>query len=214
MSISRRKFLKAGTIVALSVGLPLKATLTAMGQKVSKELDGNPFDNPLPEIPYDPLSYYTKSAFTAYLNSTFRVGTGNLETVEVTLTRVTDLLPDTSANVDGRECFSLAFRGGSVSLPQNTYAIDHDALGSFQLFLVPGGRLDNGEQAYVAIVNRLAKSPALLSAPIRWDRGAAKQVDQPSRPPANASPASPQISPRKGRKEIDDDAVSTIRIVQ
>ena len=160
MSVSRRKFLRAGTIVALSVGLPLKA----LGQKVSKDLDGNPFDHPLPEIPYDPLSYYTRSAFTAYLNSTFRVQTGDLETVEVTLARVTDLQPDRSASFDGRECFSLVFQGGGVSLPQYTYAIDHDALGSFQLFLVPGGGLDNGE-AYVAIVNRLANSPALISPP-------------------------------------------------
>ncbi len=171
MSISRRKFLKAGTIVALSVGLPLKATLTAVGQRLSKDgLDGNPIAHSVPEIPYDPLSYYTRSAFTAYLNSTFRIWTGNLEAVEVTLVRVTDLLPDSSASLDGRECFSLAFQGGSVSLPQNTYAIDHDALGSFQLFLVPGGGLDNGAQAYVAIINRLAKSPALLSAPVGGDR--------------------------------------------
>jgi len=40
MSITRRKFLRAGTLVALSAAMPLKAA----GQQPRKGNDGNPID--------------------------------------------------------------------------------------------------------------------------------------------------------------------------
>jgi hypothetical protein len=52
-------------------------------------------------------------------------------------------------------------------LPQDTYIVECGALGSFALFLVPGGADENGKQSYVANVNRLANSPALIVAPMR-----------------------------------------------
>jgi hypothetical protein len=50
----------------------------------------------------------------------------------------------------------LVFRGGSVKLPQDTYTLEHPALGKFQLFLVPGETAENGAKGYVATINRLA----------------------------------------------------------
>jgi hypothetical protein len=141
---SRRKFLKAGTLVALSAALPI----SVFGQN-RKDGDGNPL-----EQQSDPLANYNRAAFTSYLNSIFQLYTG-YSVVEVALTEVKDLMPAGAAAVNGRECFSLLFRGGSVALPQNTYAVKHPSLGSFQLFLVPGGPDDNGAQSYVAIINKL-----------------------------------------------------------
>lgn len=47
--------------------------------------------------------------------------------------------------------FVLVF-GGSSPLPQDTYLFEHQNLGRFALFTVPGG---NGTQVYTAVVNRL-----------------------------------------------------------
>src|SRR6266436_4173479 len=60
MTISRRKFLRAGTVAALAAGIPLKSVLVANGQGNRKERDANPGNGS-----FDPLSYYTKSAFAA-----------------------------------------------------------------------------------------------------------------------------------------------------
>ena len=171
MSISRRRFLRAGSVAALAAAVPLKAALSAAGQGIRKELDENPSDHLPGDIANGPLSYYTKSAFSSYLNSTFVVQAGALETVEVTLTQVRDTASGSAANQAGQECFSLLFQsGGGPALPQGTYGFEHAALGSFALFLVPGGADTNGGHSYVAVVNRIANSPALFAAPGRSAR--------------------------------------------
>ena len=44
-----------------------------------------------------------------------------------------------------REPFSLLFRGpGNLQLPQRTYRIEHDPMGTFDLFIVPLGPDDQG----------------------------------------------------------------------
>ena len=55
------------------------------------------------------------------------------------------------------ECFSLVFNGpADTFLPQGTYAMRHDALGEFDLFLVPVGENQAKTQYhYQAIFNRL-----------------------------------------------------------
>ena len=39
--------------------------------------------------------------------------------------------------------FSLLFRRSGAALPQDTYMLDHDWLGTFPLFLVPSGDITN-----------------------------------------------------------------------
>jgi len=167
MSITRRKFLKAGTLLALSLGAPLNLVF---GQQGNKGGDGNTFDGQ--DMPADPLAHYTRAAFASYLNSIFRLYTG-YSTIEVALVEVKDLAPDAAAAANGKECFSLLFRGGTTALRQNTYAMDHPALGKFQLFLVPGSPDDNGAQSFVAIINRLSYKDAvdaLKTAPSRLSK--------------------------------------------
>ena len=168
MSISRRRFLRAGSVAALAAAVPLKGAPSADGQGIRKDRDGNPSDLLPDSIVESPLSYYTKAAFSAYLNSTFLVRAAALGTIEVTLTQVRDTATGSVASRTGGECFSLLFQSSnSWALRQGTYGIEHAALGSFALFLVPGGADADGGQSYVAIVNRLADSPALLAPPAR-----------------------------------------------
>lgn len=199
MSISRRKFLRAGTLVALSAALPI----SVFGQS-RKENDGNPTDQQ--PIPSDPLGQYNRSAFASYLNSIFQLNTG-YSVVAVALVEVKDLLPGAATDANGRECFSLLFRGGSAALTQNTYRIDHPALGSFNLFLVPGGPDSVGAQSYVAIINRISYSDALNSAPSRLskptDRIRPDEPVAPAAPPRTTTPAptnTPIVKPRPLRR--------------
>lgn len=168
MSISRRRFLRAGSVAALAAAVPLKGALSVAGQGIRKDRDGNPGDGVPNSIVHSQLSYYTKAAFSAYLNSTFLVQAVARGTIEVTLTQVRDTASPGVASQAGQECFSLLFQSSNSSaLRQGTYGIEHAALGSFALFLVPGGPDANGGQSYLAVVNRLVNSPALLAAPAR-----------------------------------------------
>jgi hypothetical protein len=104
----------------------------------------------------DPITYFTQSTFSAHLNSKFRPRQGTGISTVVTLVEVNDLAPSARkirAQVGGRECFSLIFSGGK-QLPQATYIIEHGALGTFKLLLVPIGKQD-GVAYLEAIVNRL-----------------------------------------------------------
>lgn len=156
MFISRRKFLRAGTCVALAAAVPI----SVFGQS-RKERDGNPVDQGAQN---DPLSFYSSAAFKSYLNSIFQVSTG-YSIVEVALTRVKDQPTGGAAAPAGGECFSLLFVGGSKGFEQGTYKMDHPSLGSFQLFLVPSGPDEYGAQTYLATINRIGYSPALATPP-------------------------------------------------
>lgn len=193
MSITRRKFLKAGSLVALAAAIPLRA----MGQQISKGSDGNPFDQTKDSYP-DQLAHYTRSAFSSYLNSVFLIYTG-YNTIEVTLVEVKDLVPAAAKTQAGAECFSLLFRGERSAMRQNTYRIEHPSLGTFALFLVPGGVGENAGQNYIAIVNRIAGSPALFASPARSVTTPPAGPDQKVSQPVRATPAAPVTPLKKNR---------------
>ena len=169
-------------LAALFAAVPLK---NALGQGW-KDKDGNPVEKPPSAVPFDPLANYSKATFISYLNSVFQLHTV-AGVVGVTLLQVDDL----AAAKDG-ECFSLLFRGGSFALGQDTYTVDHPALGTFQLFLVPSGSDDNGAQGYLATINRLSYVQANAN-PAAAGSGTTKRsgslTTTQTTTPTNASPA-------------------------
>ena len=152
MSISRRKFISVGTIAAIGAGISIRPGLTALAQNVVDKAGS---------AVTDPLANYTQATFAQYVNSVFRLH--GFATVDVTLVKVEGTLPAKISRAGGRESFALFFRGGSIKLPQDTYIVEHAALGTFRLFLVPSDAGENGAQGYVAVINRLAYAtkPAL-----------------------------------------------------
>jgi len=179
MLISRRTFMRAGTLAALFAGVPL-ATVSVLGQRIHTSPDDNPVDEAA-QID-DTLSNYTKATFVSYIDSVFvfRVP-GVRKDIEVTLMQVSDMKA-----APGGECFSLLFRGGGgPALRQNTYTVEHAALGSFKLFLVPVGTDDNGAEGYLATINRLSYKAAMTPPPSR-PSGKAKPT----------APAQPQNKPQ------------------
>ncbi|HEY5839143.1 MAG TPA: hypothetical protein VIT19_08915, partial [Pyrinomonadaceae bacterium] len=150
-----------------------------------------------------------------YINSIFRLH--GSRTVEVMLEKVQDTLPATVTRSGGRESFVLHFRGGDVQLPQDTYTLEHPALGNFKLFVVPGGADKNGAQSYVATVNRLSYASKPSAAPKAMPRKAPPEstpktdsstpvkVTPETKTPGPAETTKPQAPVKPRRWKVDPD---------
>ena len=162
MNVTRRKFLRAGSACALLAGLGFDPSNLVYGQ--SKRTP--PGHKKVYDIPYesktDRAFYFNRDTFAPHVGTDFRLfqqgarkGYGlRLETVFDNQAQ----LKSRRLKAHGGECFSLYFRGpASEDLPQATYRLEHAALGTFSLFLVPG-RVDEsaGVVVYEAVINHLA----------------------------------------------------------
>lgn len=92
----------------------------------------------------------TEAEFSKHLNTTFRI-TGEAP-LELELTEVKGYLSKSNEQT-GMERFSAFFNGpGDRLLRQGTYSLEHDVMGSFELFLVPIAR-DEKSFRYEAVFN-------------------------------------------------------------
>lgn len=82
------------------------------------------------------------------MGTNFHVHVDDTHSAEVTLVQVDD-----SDRRPGWETFSVLFEGPGEAFPQATYPVEHDALGSFPLFLVPV-LAEDGVRRYEAVFNR------------------------------------------------------------
>lgn len=99
------------------------------------------------------LEHFTITTFAEHLNETFRVfpdAADSGRSLDVTLVEATDLSAHAgphAAKPDRRAPFSLVFRGPAMPiLPQRIYRVTHDAVGAFDLFLVPIGPDTRGDE--------------------------------------------------------------------
>ena len=136
MSSSRREFLKRGTFVALTAGVPLALTEIASGMGTSKAAGLN------------------MAAFKSQLGTKFFIN-NQASKVKMTLVDVTNFASQ-KQTAAGKEGFSLLFRGPQeATLKQDTYVIEHDELGMFSFLIVPVGTKDTHAPHYEAVINRL-----------------------------------------------------------
>lgn len=92
------------------------------------------------------------SSFSEHLNTKFRIRPDESTVVETELIVAEDL-----GSTPRQERFSLIFRGPHQPiLPQMIYRIEHDVMGTLNLFLVPIGVEEDGLR-YEAVFNRLHK---------------------------------------------------------
>jgi hypothetical protein len=137
-----------------AAGLISQSARFAFGQKDRlKDAHGN-YQIPAQALG-DPLFHFTRTTFEPYLGSEFKVTVGPYKTVTLTLDKVEDSrLPSGRGRprVEG-ECFVLLFRAsGELSELQQTYVVQHEALGKFSLFLVEAGEKGKGA-SYTAVIN-------------------------------------------------------------
>jgi hypothetical protein len=158
MNISRRKFMKAGIMVAACAGIPLKAQFANSQEAGGKSAKTPPAIKALSKDETDILDYYTRSTFEAHVNTEFQVHLDELKVRTITLVEVRDYSGASRQQAmpgAGEECFSLFFTAPSGRVfPQNTYEVEHAALGKFMLFLVPVGMKTDGDQYFEAAFNR------------------------------------------------------------
>lgn len=149
MSFSRRKFLRAGTLVAISAGIPLKNVIAGTRGAAESTLDHSSLDKRLS---------LNRESFARHLNTNFSFRHRDIASATLELVEVNDLTPEAgkpSARATGKECFSAVFVGSrKTPLRQETYRVTHGSLGKFEMFLVPVGMSRKG-MYYEAVFNRL-----------------------------------------------------------
>jgi hypothetical protein len=85
------------------------------------------------------LENFEIGTFAPHLGETFRIQAADSPSTEMTLIEATALGQD-PASEGQRAQFSLVFRGARDRvLPQRIYRVQHDAIGEFDLFMVPIG---------------------------------------------------------------------------
>jgi hypothetical protein len=84
------------------------------------------------------LDKLTSADFAPYLEQIFRIHLDQGEVLPVELITVTELGVKPASEM--RQPYSIIFRGPrNVYLPQRIYTVEHDKLGTLELFLVPIG---------------------------------------------------------------------------
>lgn len=139
MSLSRRRFLEVGTIVAATsaVAVPMQA-IESTGMTSSTAPKKSSFH------------YYSQEQFKTLVGAHFTVDAGLGHGLTMQLEEVEGFAEPKKQEVTG-ECFALRFklvRGTHV--PQGTYKFDHATAGNDTLLIVPSHR---NPADYVAVIN-------------------------------------------------------------
>ncbi len=157
MSLTRRRFLGTASLSALaSAALPTVFAQTIAPWK----------DDPFKLQNLDILANASEETFKPFIGESFAMIQGGRRLDSLTLLAVTPAAPPPSASKSSDAgsparrsgqtviSFSLSFQGSGASQPQGTYTLNKNGLGSFPLFLVPGGP-GKAPQTYTAIFSLL-----------------------------------------------------------
>ena len=149
MSFSRRKFLRAGTLLAISAGFPLKNVIASTSCGSELKLDDSSLDKRL---------FLSRESFARNLHTKFSFRHPSVPSATLKLIEVNDLTPVAArpfGTETGKECFAAVFIGSEKTpLRQETYTVTHGSLGRFEMFVVPIGKSGPG-MYYEAVFNRL-----------------------------------------------------------
>jgi hypothetical protein len=147
MAVTRRSFLKAGSLAAVCAGVPIAVAKGATGQPGGVA-------NPASAHTGGAVDLFSSSSFSAHLNTKFRVRLKDARVVDLTLIEVEDSRHRRLARNGKGESFSLRFSvPRDEGFAQGIHAFQHDALGKFSLFIA---RVDREKRllTYEAIIDR------------------------------------------------------------
>ena len=94
--------------------------------------------------------------FSPYINQKFRIHLESSQPLEAELVEVTEHEPKSEDKTKSSEraSFSIVFRCAQDNpLQQMIYKVEHDKMGTLELFLVPIGPDEKGLQQYEAVFN-------------------------------------------------------------
>lgn len=141
MSTSRRGFLKHAACGAFAAGVTATLSETSIARVVNS-------------YPGAAVTTFGRADFESQVNSTFLIADGKLK-ARTQLIEVVDLGSNETGGKN-REAFSLTFKGSArPALPQGTYNVQHQTLGSMTFLIVPVFAKDTTTRYYEVVVNRL-----------------------------------------------------------
>jgi hypothetical protein len=159
VGVSRRRFLKTGTMVSLSAAVTMNSVVSAFARQ-----SGGPDREGLFNVPdgNDADGRLTEEVFSRYVNTQFLIYTSpltaiNLELVKVKRweTKAARAASEVGVKSPELDCFSVLFRGPlRIALESKIYKITHDQMGTFDLFISPVNE-SKKERLYQAVFNRL-----------------------------------------------------------
>src|SRR5687768_5268030 len=119
MVVSRRSFIKRGSLVFLATGISLGSADRIFAHDAdSKNGEPEQDDNPAP-------FNYAKATFVPHVFTVFRIFyPDSLKILTTTLVSISDIGPVPDRPQAGRESFVLKFRGTETPPQQNTYRIE------------------------------------------------------------------------------------------
>jgi uncharacterized protein DUF6916 len=157
MPISRRRFIKAGTLTAIAASFVLKPQILAFGQQ---SIAASSLGFPIPLTAQQKPTYlFNAGTFQQYVGSIFQAPNARGQMVSLTLTSVTPYKPArttriSTARAPETDSFSLVFQASSA-LPEFTsiHKVSHPALGEFDLFL--SKHSSGSQRVYEAVFNHI-----------------------------------------------------------
>lgn len=155
MAISRRFFIKSGTLSAIAAGVAFSPNRLAFGQRSTQ---GTSLGSKIPMAAQrEPTYMFTRATFDPYVGGIFQAPDSRGKLVSLTLLSATS--NQSSAKISTgtpvvTDSFSLMFKAAR-SLPPFTsiHHVSHPALGKFDLFLTP--RVKDGVFYYEAVFNHI-----------------------------------------------------------
>ena len=157
MAISRRFFLKSGTLTALAAGVVLRPNLLAVAQKRSQSTSLG-YQIPI-KAQQQPTFMFTRATFDPYVGGIFQAPDARGKLISLTLLSATSNKPSANTKISTAktretDSFSLMFKAARALPPfTSIHQISHPALGKFDLFLTP--REKDGAFYYEAVFNHI-----------------------------------------------------------
>ena len=158
MAISRRFFLKSGTLTAIAAGVALRPNLLALGQRRTQGTSLG-FQIPI-KAQQQPTYMFTRATFDPYVGGIFQAPDARGKMVSLTLLSATTNKPSantkiSTGNAVATDSFSLMFKASRELPPfSSIQTVSHPALGKFDLFLVPHPQA-GGVMLYEAVFNHI-----------------------------------------------------------
>ncbi|HEX8457833.1 MAG TPA: hypothetical protein VF656_11095 [Pyrinomonadaceae bacterium] len=155
MSTPRRDFLKSALMSVTAAAIVSQSARFSFGQKRELMKDAQGYFQIPEQAAGEPTFHFTRATFEPYLESDFLVTVGPYKRVNLRLVKVEDHRQPRRKGMlrmEG-ECFLLVFKAdGKLSDLQQTYVLQHGALGKFSLFLVDASEEGKGVY-YSAVIN-------------------------------------------------------------
>lgn len=158
MPISRRLFIKSGTLTALVASVALSPNARAFGQGRTKSTNLG-YQIPI-TAQQEPTYMFTRATFEPYVGGVFQAPNARGKMISLTLVSVTPYKASAQTKISTgaaaeTDSFSLMFKAAGPLPPfTSIHKISHPSLGKFDLFLTPHPQAD-GAMMYEAVFNHI-----------------------------------------------------------